>query len=155
MVVKDPQLASQYYDYYITTGDTLDSFDSWLLLRSLKTLKVRMKQHTANAKKIVEFLKQDSRVTKVLYPSQGGMVSFYLQNEQQVEAVLNNVKVITFAESLGGVESLITIPYYQTHADVAEEQRKRLGITPTLLRLSVGLEDPTDLINDLKQALDR
>lgn len=155
LVVKDPQLASQYYDYYITTGDTLASFDSWLLLRSLKTLKVRMKQHTANAKKIVEFLKQDSRVTKVLYPSQGGMVSFYLQNEQQVEAVLNNVKVITFAESLGGVESLITIPYYQTHADVAEEQRKRLGITPTLLRLSVGLEDPTDLINDLKQALDR
>ena len=94
-------------------------------------------------------------MTKVLYSSQGGMVSFYLQNEQQVEAVLNNVKVITFAESLGGVESLITIPYYQTHADVAEEQRKRLGITPTLLRLSVGLEDPTDLINDLKQALDR
>ncbi len=153
VVVKDEKLADEYYDYYITTGDTLDSFDSWLLLRSLKTLKVRMAQHTKNAQAIVEYLKQAPEVEKVLYPGKGGMVSFYLKEESQVERLLNNVKVITFAESLGGIESLITIPYYQTHADVPVKQRQRLGITTKLLRLSVGLEDADDLIKDIKQAL--
>ena len=102
---------------------------------------------------MVAYLKQSSAVTKVLYPGKGGMVSFYLRDEATVERLLNHVSVITFAESLGGVESLITLPYYQTHADVEEKQRERLGITPTLLRLSVGLEDPADLIVDLQQAL--
>ena len=103
-----------------------------------------MQRHTSNAQAVVEYLKQAPQVTKVLYPGKGGMVSFYLQSEAQVEHLLNHVKVISFAESLGGVESLITIPYYQTHADVAENQRARLGITPQLLRLSVGLEYPQD-----------
>lgn len=154
LVCKDDDLAEEYFEYYITTGDTLDSFDSWLLLRSLKTLSVRVKQHTANAQKVVQYLQQDPRIDKVLYPGKGGMISFYVKDEKDVARLLDNVKVITFAESLGGVESLITIPYYQTHADVEPEQRKRLGITTNLLRLSVGLEDPNDLINDLKQALD-
>ncbi|QLL70819.1 PLP-dependent aspartate aminotransferase family protein [Lactobacillus sp. 3B(2020)] len=153
LVCKDDELAKEYYDYYLTTGDTMSTFDSWLLLRSLKTLSVRMQRHTSNAQAVVEYLKQAPQVTKVLYPGKGGMVSFYLQSEAQVEHLLNHVKVISFAESLGGVESLITIPYYQTHADVAENQRARLGITPQLLRLSVGLEDPQDLIADLEQAL--
>lgn len=155
LVCKDHKLAEQYFDYYITTGDTLDSFDSWLLLRSLKTLSVRVHQHTKNAQKIVKYLQEDNRVSKVLYPGKGGMISFYLKDEKDVENLLNNVQVITFAESLGGIESLITIPYYQTHADVDEKQRERLGITPTLLRLSVGLENADDLINDIKQALDK
>lgn len=154
LVCKDDDLAEQYFEYYITTGDTLDSFDSWLLLRSLKTLTVRVKQHTANAKVLVDYLAHEPRVDKVLYPGKGGMISFYMKDEADVAKILNNVKVITFAESLGGVESLITIPYYQTHADVEADQRHRLGITPKLLRLSVGLEDPKDLVNDLKQALD-
>ena len=81
------------------------------------------------------------------------MISFYLKAEDDVARLLDNVKLITFAESLGGIESLITIPYYQTHADVELDQRQRLGITPRLLRLSVGLENPQDLINDIKQAL--
>lgn len=153
VVVKDEKLTQAYYDYYITTGDTLDSFDSWLLLRSLKTLKVRMAQHTKNAQAVVEYLKQAPEVEKVLYPGKGGMISFYLKEADQVERLLDHVKVITFAESLGGIESLITIPYYQTHADVSVEQRQRLGITPKLLRLSVGLEDAADLIADIKQAL--
>lgn len=133
LVCKDKDLADEYFDYYITTGDTLAAFDSWLLLRSLKTLGVRMRQHTAGAQAVVAYLKQSSAVTKVLYPGKGGMVSFYLRDEATVERLLNHVSVITFAESLGGVESLITLPYYQTHADVEEKQRERLGITPTLL----------------------
>lgn len=153
LVCKDQKLAEEFFEYYITTGDTLDSFDSWLLLRSLKTLTVRVKQHTANAQKVVKFLKEDPRIDKVLYPGKGGIISFYVKDEEDVNKLLNNVKVITFAESLGGIESLITIPYYQTHADVELDQRKRLGITTKLLRLSVGLENPDDLIADLKQAL--
>ena len=153
LVCKDQQLAQQYFEYYITTGDTLDSFDSWLLLRSLKTLNIRVKQHTKNAQEVVKYLKQDPRIEQVLYPGKGGMISFYLKNEADVAKLLDNVKLITFAESLGGIESLITIPYYQTHADVELDQRQRLGITPRLLRLSVGLEDPADVIADIQQAL--
>lgn len=153
LVCKDRKLAKEYFEYYITTGDTLDSFDSWLLLRSLKTLIIRVKQHTKNAQAIVKYLKDEPRIEKVLYPGQGGMISFYVKDEADVTKLLDNVKIITFAESLGGVESLITIPYYQTHADVEIEQRQRLGITPKLLRLSVGLEAADDLIEDLKQAL--
>lgn len=153
LVCKDQQLAQQYFEYYITTGDTLDSFDSWLLLRSLKTLNIRVKQHTKNAQEVVKYLKQDPRIEQVLYPGKGGMISFYLKNEADVAKLLDNVKLITFAESLGGIESLITIPYYQTHADVELDQRQRLGITTRLLRLSVGLEDPADVIADIQQAL--
>lgn len=153
LVCKDSKLAKRYFEYYITTGDTLDPFDSWLLLRSLKTLDIRVKQHTRNAQKIVEYLKQDPRVERVLYPGKGGMISFYLKKDEDVAKLLDNVKLITFAESLGGIESLITIPYYQTHADVKLDQRQRLGITPRLLRLSIGLENPTDLIKDIEQAL--
>lgn len=155
LVCKDQKLAEDYFEYYITTGDTLDSFDSWLLLRSLKTLTVRVKQHTKNAQAVVKYLESEPRISKVLYPGKGGMISFYVKNEENVTKLLDNVKIITFAESLGGVESLITIPYYQTHADVEADQRQRLGITPKLLRLSVGLEAADDLIADLKQALAR
>ncbi len=155
LVCKDQQLAEKYFNYYITTGDTLDSFDSWLLLRSLKTLTVRVKQHTKNAQAVVKYLQADPRIAQVLYPGKGDMISFYVKHDQDVAKLLDNVKLITFAESLGGIESLLTIPYYQTHADVDIDQRHRLGITPQLLRLSVGLEDAKDLIADLKQALDQ
>ncbi len=153
VVVNDPDLADTYFQYTITVGDTMSNFDSWLLTRSLKTLPIRMDRHTASAQKIAKFLEMANHVEKVLYPGKAGMISFYLDSEAEVERVLNSVKVITFAESLGGAESLITIPYYQTHDDVEAEQRVRLGITTKLLRLSVGLEDPDDLIADLKQAL--
>lgn len=152
VVVKDPVLADFYFQYTITVGDTMSAFDSWLLTRSLKTLPLRM-QHTASAKKIVSFLEQTPHVEKVLYPGKAGMISFYLDSDEEVDRVLKSVKLITFAESLGGAESLLTIPYYQTHDDVAEDQRLRLGITPRLLRLSVGLENADDLIADLAQAL--
>ena len=153
VVVKDPVLADFYFQYTITVGDTMSAFDSWLLTRSLKTLPLRMQQHMASAKKIVSFLEQTPHVEKVLYPGKAGMISFYLDSDEEVDRVLKSVKLITFAESLGGAESLLTIPYYQTHDDVAEDQRLRLGITPRLLRLSVGLENADDLIADLAQAL--
>ncbi len=153
VVVKDPVLADFYFQYTITVGDTMSAFDSWLLTRSLKTLPLRMQQHTASAKKIVSFLEQAPHVKKVLYPGKAGMISFYLDSDEEVDRVLKSIKLITFAESLGGAESLLTIPYYQTHDDVAEDQRLRLGITPRLLRLSVGLENADDLIADLAQAL--
>lgn len=153
VVVKDPVLADFYFQYTITVGDTMSAFDSWLLTRSLKTLPLRMQQHTASAKKIVSFLEQAPHVEKVLYPGKAGMISFYLDSDEEVDRVLKSVKLITFAESLGGAESLLTIPYYQTNDDVEEDQRLRLGITPRLLRLSVGLENADDLIADLAQAL--
>lgn len=153
VVVKDPVLADFYFQYTITVGDTMSAFDSWLLTRSLKTLPLRMQQHTASAKKIVSFLEQAPHVEKVLYPGKAWMISFYLDSDEEVDRVLKSVKLITFAESLGGAESLLTIPYYQTHDDVEEDQRLRLGITPRLLRLSVGLENADDLIADLAQAL--
>lgn len=155
VVVNDEQLDNEYYEYYITTGDTMATFDAWLLLRSLKTLPIRMERHTKSATKIKEFLESRPEVTKVLYPGKAGMISFYLATPELTRQVLDNVKIISFAESLGGAESLITIPLYQTHADVEEAQREKLGITPTLLRLSVGLENPDDLIADLAQLLDK
>ena len=153
VIVKDEVLAAIYYDYYLMTGDTLASFDAWLLLRSLKTLPVRMKQHTANARYLAAHLPELPGVAKVSYPGVGGMVSLTMASAALAEQVLDHLQLISFAESLGGVESLITIPYYQTHADVPVETRLALGITPCLLRLSVGLEDPADLLADFKQAL--
>lgn len=153
LVVKDERLAEEYYNYALTTGDNLGSFDSWLLLRSLKTLAVRMKQHTAGARYLADRLQKLPEVTEVRYPGVGGMLSFTLQNEDQVARLLDHLHLITFAESLGGVESLITIPFYQTHADLPEEVRLQRGITPCLVRLSVGLEDPAELLEDVVQAL--
>lgn len=136
-----------------TTGATLDPFDCWLLLRSLKTLPLRLAQHEKNAQAIVAALQQNDAVDQILYPGHGGMISFYVHDEQWVDSILQHLKVISFAESLGGVESLITVPAVQTHADLSEAQRQAKHITPNLLRLSVGLENSDDLIDDLTQAI--
>ncbi|GAJ27070.1 cystathionine gamma-synthase [Liquorilactobacillus sucicola DSM 21376 = JCM 15457] len=153
VVAKGEKLSEKLMFNYKTTGATLDPFDSWLLLRSLKTLPLRMRAHTANAQEIVAYLKQEAKIEKVMYPGKGGMISFYVQDEEIIDKMFKSLKVISFAESLGGVESLLTIPYLQTHRDMEEAERLRLGITPKLLRLSVGLENAADLIKDLKQAL--
>ncbi len=153
VIAKKPQIAEELEFNFNTTGVTLDPFDSWLLLRSLKTLSVRMERHTSNAQKVAACLSNAPCIEKVLYSGQGGMVSFYLSNEDKVRQLLDNLKVVAFAESLGGVESLITLPAKQTHADMTEEARQKLGITSTLLRLSVGLENPDDIIEDIVSAL--
>lgn len=153
-----------------TTGSALAPFDCWLLLRGIKTLSVRMERHQKNAQQVADWLLQEPRVTQVFYPGlkdhpgyainqsqskgSGSMISFYVENEETALRILRKVRVITFAESLGGIESLLTYPIVQTHPDVPKETREKLGITETLLRLSVGLEDPEDLIRDLAQAFD-
>lgn len=153
VVTKNAGLGEKIYSIQNGIGMTLGAFDSWLLVRGLKTLKLRMDKHTENAQKIAKFLNNHDLVEEVLYPGKGGMLSFRLISEELVDGVLRNLKLITFAESLGGVESLMTYPTVQTHADMPEEVRKSIGIDDTLLRLSVGIESAEDLIHDLDQAL--
>jgi cystathionine gamma-synthase len=119
----------------------------------MKTLSLRMERHESNARTIVEYLSAHEGVTDVLYPGRGGMVSFRLQAESWINPFLQELSLITFAESLGGTESFITYPATQTHADIPEEIRIQSGVCNRLLRFSVGLEDPTDIIQDLEQAL--
>ncbi len=152
-----------------TTGAGLSPMDSWLLLRGIKTLALRMERHQENAMKVAAYLKSHPKVKEVYYiglenhPNQeiinkqckgyGGMVSFRVDNESTARQILERVKLIYFAESLGGTESLITYPMLQTHADVPEETRRALGVDETLLRMSVGIEHCEDIIDDLNQAL--
>jgi len=114
---------------------------------------LRMRQHEANAQTLVKGLKANPHVEKVLYPGRGGMISFYLAAGVSVDKFLQALKIVSFAESLGGVESLVTVPAVQTHADLSEAERQKKGITANLLRLSTGIENATDLQADLDQAL--
>lgn len=152
-----------------TTGAGLAPFDSWLVLRGIKTLSIRMEKAQENAAKIADWLKKQKSVVRVIYPGLtehpghevmkkqsrgfGAMLTFQTDTTEHALSVLNHVKLIQYAESLGGVETLITYPTTQTHADVPEEIRLKNGITPATLRLSVGIENVEDLINDLSQAL--
>ena len=168
LVVKDNALYDQLYNIYKTTGACLSAIDSWLLLRGIKTLAVRMEQHQKNALAIAHWLEQrpeveevyyiglDSRPDKELIDRQcsgyGGMISFRLNSAEKAVKILESVKLIRFAESLGGVESLLTYPMKQTHADVPVEVRETLGVDEKLLRMSVGIENIDDLLADLEQA---
>ena len=153
VVVADPDLDERLMYRLNTTGATLGPFDCFLLLRGLKTLSLRMARHEANARRVAAFLEADARVTRVLYPGRSGMISFDLADDVDIAAFLGAVRVFTFAESLGGVESLVTCPSVQTHADVPLATRAAYGLTDRLLRLSVGIEDPDDLVADLERAL--
>jgi len=168
IAVKDSVLGEKIRFIQNTVGSGLAPFDSWLMLRGLKTLGVRMQRQEENAKKISDFLLKHPSVDKVYYPglishksysiskSQstgfGAMISFEVKDKEIVERILKRVKLIAFAESLGGVESLITYPIVQTHAAIPKEILDRLGVNDRLLRLSVGIESSVDLIEDLKQA---
>ncbi len=153
LVAKDPQVCEKLGIYQNTAGAVLSPFDSWLLMRGMKTLALRMRQHEANAKSVVQFLENHPAVANVLYPGRGGMVSFRLTSEHCVDPFLRNLQTITFAESLGGVESFITYPATQTHADIPEEKRTSYGVCNRLLRFSVGIEHIDDLLEDLDHAL--
>ena len=170
LCVVDPELGARVRLISKTVGSTLSPFDSWLVLRGLKTLHVRMERQQESALKIANWLTEQPRVTHVFYVGlpdhpgydtnrdqargAGSMISFRVDSMETAQRVLGKVNIITFAESLGGVESLITYPITQTHPDVPAQVRERLGITDTLLRLSVGLEHVDDLIADLAQALE-
>ncbi|MDE6663886.1 MAG: PLP-dependent aspartate aminotransferase family protein [Lachnospiraceae bacterium] len=154
-----------------TTGAGLAPFDSWLIMRGIKTLGVRMERAQSNAFKIAEWLENQKAVTKVIYPGLkthpaheimcrqsrgfGAMLTFEVQSKEFALSILEKVQLIQYAESLGGVETLITYPTTQTHADVPEDVRLKNGITDCVLRLSVGIEDVDDLINDLSDAFKR
>ena len=166
----DDHLSEKLYKISYTMGATLSPFDSWLMIRGIKTLAVRMERAQENALAIAKWLQTHPKVTKVHYVGlpdhpgyevnakqsrgSGAMLSFAVDSRETALQVLDKVKIIAFAESLGGPESLITLPVTQTHADVPEEERRRLGITDSLLRLSVGLENAQDLIEDLRQAME-
>lgn len=169
IVTNNDEIQQKIRYLYKTTGSALSPFDSWLVLRGIKTLAVRMEKSQENALKIAEYLKTQKNVVRVLYPGLrehpgyeimqkqargfGAMISFATDTTERALSVLGNVRLIQYAESLGGVESLITYPVTQTHAEVPEEIRLKNGITPNLLRLSVGIENADDLIRDLHQAL--
>lgn len=151
VVAKGEELCERLGKNHNAIGAVLSPSDSWLVIRGLKTLHLRMKQHDANAKTIAAYLKTEPKVTDVLYAGQGGMLSFRLKEAAWVGTFLESLELITFAESLGGVESFITYPTTQTHADIPEEERMRRGVCDRLLRFSVGVEEADDLIADLKQ----
>ncbi|MFX3624905.1 MAG: methionine biosynthesis PLP-dependent protein [Ectobacillus sp.] len=153
VVAKGEQLCEALTYHHNASGAVLSPFDSWLLIRGMKTLALRMKQHEANAQKIAAYLQSADGVTDVLYPGNGGMLSFRLENENWINPFLQSLSLITFAESLGGVESFITYPATQTHADIPEPIRIKRGVCNRLLRFSVGIENAEDLIQDLKQAI--
>ncbi len=169
VVVDDEVLGEAIHFIQNATGGVLAPHDSWLLIRGIRTLGVRMEEVESNTGKIVAFLVKHPHVKKVYYPGlaehpnhaiharqsggSGGMVSFTVENETKAMEVLNKVRYFTLAESLGAVESLISLPAKMTHASIPRERRIELGIEDGLIRLSVGLEDVQDLIEDLKQAL--
>lgn len=163
------QLAERLRSLAGSVGYTLGAFDCWLQIRGIKTLALRMEAASANALAIAQWLRTQPKVTAVYYvglPDHpqyaisakqargfGSMVSFEVDSEDTARALLNRINVAQYAESLGGVETLITYPHTQTHADVPEEERRSRGITERLLRMSVGIEDQVDVIADLAQAL--
>ncbi|WP_100330710.1 methionine biosynthesis PLP-dependent protein [Bacillus xiapuensis] len=153
IAVKGKELADQVAEAQNAAGAVLSPFDSWLLIRGLKTLSLRMKQHEFNAQRMAQFLESRPEVTDVLYTGRGGMLSFRLQSERWIDPFLQNLQLITFAESLGGTESFITYPATQTHMDIPEEIRISAGVCNRLLRFSVGLEHIEDLMDDVAQAL--
>ncbi len=168
--VKDPQLAEKVYFHQNSVGAVLGPQDSWLTIRGMKTLSVRLDRQQENAGRIARWLADHPQVKKVHYPGLAGhpghailereargfgaMIAFEVTDPALVEQLLLKTSLISFAESLGGVETLITFPEVQTHADIEPAIRERLGINNVLLRLSVGIEDGDDLIADLAQAFE-
>lgn len=170
LMLNDKKHYQKLWTLQNSLGPTQSPFDSWLVLRGLKTLAVRMEAHQKNALKIAKFLESHNKVERVLYPGlkshpsyklakkqmkgSGGMITFFLKgNLGQSKKFLSSVKIFSLAESLGGVESLIEHPAIMTHASVPASVRKELGIHDNLIRLSVGIENCDDLIKDLEQAL--
>lgn len=171
VVVKTPELAEKIAFIQNSTGGVLPPFDSFLLIRGIKTLGVRMDRHVSNAEKTVEFLLAEKAVKKVYYPgikgsegydinssqakNGGVMISFELYENYDIKVFFESLELIMLAESLGGVESLVCHPATMTHASIPEDIRKKVGITDGLIRLSVGIENIDDILADLKQAIDK
>lgn len=170
VVTADEKLGEELHYIQNAVGGVLGPHDSWLLIRGMKTLGLRMEAHEANARAIASVLAEHPAVRKVYYPGLpdhpqhelakqqalgfGGMISFDVGSAERAAEVLRKVKYFTLAESLGAVESLISVPARMTHASIPKERRELLGITDGLMRISVGIEDREDLIADLVQSLE-
>lgn len=168
-VVKDEELGKRLYSLQNSFGAVLGPQDVWLVLRGIKTLHVRLEQSQKSAIKIAEFLEAHPLIEKVYYPGlknhpqhelqksqaagPGAVLSFEFKDEQALQVFLSNVKIPVFAVSLGAVESILSYPAKMSHAAMPQEEREKRGIKNSLIRLSVGLENPDDLINDFSQAL--
>jgi cystathionine gamma-lyase / homocysteine desulfhydrase len=171
VVVDSEKLAEDLHFVQNSAGAILGPQDSWLLMRGIKTLGIRMEEIESNTKRFVEFLQNHPKVSSIYYPGleshkgsevhskqargAGGMISFDVGSEENAEKLLTNVRYFTLAESLGAVESLISVPAKMTHASIPAERRAELGITDGLVRVSIGLEDVEDLIEDVERALDK
>jgi cystathionine beta-lyase len=173
LIIKDKALGEELHFKQFATGATLGPMDSFLVLRGIKTLHLRVQRHCENGEKVAAYLDNHPLVERVYYPGLashpfheiakkqmsgfGGMVTFTFKSGKKEDAIkfLENLKVFTLAESLGGVESLANHPALMTHASIPEDKRKEVGISDDLVRLSVGIEDIEDLIADLEQALKR
>lgn len=171
LVTSKEDISSQLRFLIKTTGAGLAPFDSWLIIRGIKTLAVRMERAQSNAVQIAEWLRTQKAVTKVIYPGLkthpgyeimcrqsrgfGAMITFEVESREFALSILEKVRLIQYAESLGGVETLITYPMTQTHADVPPKVRERNGITERVLRLSVGIEEVSDLLDELKDVFRR
>lgn len=172
LIIKDAELGEQMHFLQFATGATLGPQDSFLVLRGMKTLHLRMQRHCENGAKVAEYLENHPKIKAVYYPGLashpfhslaqkqmqggfGGMVSFTFKSGAKADAIkfLESLKVFTLAESLGGVESLANHPALMTHASIPEDKRLEIGISDDLVRLSVGIEDAEDLIADIEQAL--
>ena len=169
VAVKDKELAEKIAFIQNSSGGVLGPFDSFLLVRSIKTLSVRLDRHVENAEKIAEFLSNHKAVKKVYYPglkdaqgyeinkkqakNGGAMISFELYENYEIKKFFKSLKLVALAESLGGVESLVCHPASMTHASIPYEIRQKVGITDGLIRLSVGIESADDILNDLKNAI--
>ena len=171
LALKNNELAEKLYFIQNSSGAVCGPMDSFLTLRGIKTLHVRMKRHCENAESIVNFLKDNSKIDKLYWPGlkthrnheiaakqmsgYGGMISFTIKdgNFEKVKEITRKFKIFTLAESLGGVESLVNHPATMTHASIPEDDRNNIGIVDSLIRLSVGIEDSDDLIKDLEQAI--
>ncbi|NMM63878.1 aminotransferase class I/II-fold pyridoxal phosphate-dependent enzyme [Clostridium sp. P21] len=168
-VVNSEELAEKLHFIQNSTGGVLNPFDSWLLIRGIKTLSVRMDRHIENAKYTAEFLAKHPLIEKVYYPgfenhngyeihkkqakAAGAMISFTLRKEVNINKFFKGLKLISLGESLGGVESLISHPATMTHASIPYEIRQKIGITDNLVRLSIGIENKEDLVKDINNAL--
>lgn len=168
-VVKDEELGKKLYSLQNSFGAVLGVQDAWLVLRGIKTLHVRLEQSQKSAIKLAEFLEDQPLIEKVYYPGlenhpqhqlqkrqaggPGAVLSFEFTDEQALQVFLSNVKIPVFAVSLGAVESILSYPAKMSHAAMPQEEREKRGIKNSLIRLSVGLENPDDLINDFSQAL--
>lgn len=171
IVVKDEEIAKRIAFIQNATGGILEPFDSWLLIRGIKTLSVRLDRHLENAAHIAAFLKNHNGVKKVYYPGledsegyiihkkqsfgAGAIISFVLSEEYDIKTFFKSVQLITLGESLGGVESLLCHPASMTHASIPYEIRQKVGIVDNLIRLSVGIEDKNDIVNDLESTFEK